>query len=54
MPVPARCGTPEEIAAGLSYYAGLGVHDLQVVLAPPTPAGVTAFGKVLRHLDEMA
>lgn len=47
-------GTPEEIAAGLSYYAGLGVHHLQVVLAPPTPAGVKAFGKVLRHLDEMA
>jgi alkanesulfonate monooxygenase SsuD/methylene tetrahydromethanopterin reductase-like flavin-dependent oxidoreductase (luciferase family) len=40
-------GTPGELAAGLSAYAGRGIDELQVQLRPNTLGGVLAFRPVL-------
>jgi alkanesulfonate monooxygenase SsuD/methylene tetrahydromethanopterin reductase-like flavin-dependent oxidoreductase (luciferase family) len=44
-------GSPEEIAAGLRAYEGVGVSHLQVRLQPNIPASWEAFGAVLEALD---
>lgn len=43
-------GSDEEIADGLRAYADLGIDHLQLILDPPTAAGVERMGKVLEVL----
>jgi alkanesulfonate monooxygenase SsuD/methylene tetrahydromethanopterin reductase-like flavin-dependent oxidoreductase (luciferase family) len=44
-------GTADEIAAGLRAFADLGVGHLQIIIDPPTVAGIESFAPVLELLD---
>jgi probable F420-dependent oxidoreductase len=47
-------GTPEEIAAALGSYAGLGIDHLQIQLRPNTVEAITAFEPVIAALGSGA
>ena len=48
---PAIAGSPEEIAASLAAFAGVGISHLQLVLDPITARSIEALGPVLEILD---
>ena len=48
---PAIAGSPEQIAAGLAAFAGVGISHLQLVLDPITARSIEALGPVLEILD---
>ena len=52
--MPARRGSPEELAEVLREYARVGFSHVQVLLAPNSVAGVEAFAPVLELLDQPA
>lgn len=45
-------GPPEQVAATLREYAGLGISHVQVLLQPSTPAAIEEFAAVLAILDQ--
>jgi alkanesulfonate monooxygenase SsuD/methylene tetrahydromethanopterin reductase-like flavin-dependent oxidoreductase (luciferase family) len=45
-------GAPEDIAAVLAAFAAEGIGHVQLVIDPPTPAGVEALAAVLEALDQ--
>lgn len=48
---PALTGSPDEIAAGLSAFAGVGISEVQLIVDPITVDSVAWLGRALDILD---